>query len=56
MYYRLPAEPSELMTGILHIVQAAAKDLEQATMDRRRLTEHLKTKHKNACRNINLNS
>ncbi|NIA04697.1 MAG: metalloregulator ArsR/SmtB family transcription factor [Proteobacteria bacterium] len=49
MYYRLPAEASELLTGILRVMQAAAKDSKQAATDRRRLTEHLKTKRADAC-------
>lgn len=50
MYYRLPAEASELLSGILRIMQAAAKDSKQAATDRRRLAEHLKTKRADACR------
>ncbi|NOX80884.1 MAG: metalloregulator ArsR/SmtB family transcription factor [Deltaproteobacteria bacterium] len=50
MYYRLPAESSELLTGILRVMQTAAKDLQQAATDRRRLAEHLKTKRADACR------
>ncbi len=50
MYYRLPAESSELLAGILRVMQTAAQDLEQAAIDRRRLAEHLKTKRADACR------
>ncbi len=50
MYYRLPAEPGELPAGILRVMQAAAKDLAQAAIDRRRLAAHLKTKRPDACR------
>ncbi len=50
MYYRLPAEPGELLAGILRVLQTAAKDMEQAAIDRRRLAAHLKTKRADACR------
>ena len=49
MYYRLPDELSELLLGILSVIQSAAKDLNQAAIDRQRLTEHLKTKRTDAC-------
>lgn len=49
MYYRLPDELSERLTGILSVIQSAAKDSKQASIDRRRLKEYLKTKQTDAC-------
>ena len=49
MYYRLPDELPELLTGILSVMQSAAKDLKQASIDRKRLTEYLKTKRADVC-------
>lgn len=51
MYYRLPEELNELLTGILSVLQTAAKDLKQAVLDRQRLKEYLKTKRADACLN-----
>ncbi|MBC8318524.1 MAG: metalloregulator ArsR/SmtB family transcription factor [Desulfobulbaceae bacterium] len=49
MYYRLPDELGERLTGVLGVMQSAAKDSKQASIDRRRLIEYLQTKQTDVC-------
>ncbi len=49
MYYRLPDELSQRLTGILGVMQSASTELKQAAMDRQRLSAYLASKDVDVC-------
>ncbi|MCF6291195.1 MAG: metalloregulator ArsR/SmtB family transcription factor [Desulfobacterales bacterium] len=49
MFYRLPDETGAVLTGILTVLRSAAKEMKQAAVDRRHLSEYLAGKDTDAC-------